>query len=179
MYVINISIIFWLYTWNWNIEKNVLRLKNIPCHFHYFHYFTIDDSGTSNEWPYNHFSVITIVSHIHVTNLYCFGCFGHVYVTTQLSFNDLITTNVFELCSHIKTPSCPLRASKQPYLVRKPCFVGGHIQCSLSGKSSRYRRLGEFPLENPVGIGDRGNFPRQLLHSTVSSFIHLGSTCVE
>ena len=100
--------------------KVVDSVKKISCHFHYFYCFTFDDSGTSNEWPYNHLSVIT------------------------LSFNDLITKNVFELRCHIKTPSCPLRASKQPDLVRKPCFVGGHIHSASC-------------LENQVGIGNWGN----------------------
>ena len=62
---------------------------------------------------------------------------------SQLSLNGLITKNVFEVCSHIKTLSCPLRALKQQYLIRKPCFVGGHIRSASC-------------LENPVGMGDRG-----------------------
>ena len=63
---------------------------------------------------------------------------------SQLSLNVLITKNIFEQCSHIKTLSCPLRALKKHNLIRKPCFVGGHIHSASC-------------LENPVGIGDRGN----------------------
>ena len=70
--------------------------------------------------------------------------YNHLSVITIAVVRLLITKNVFELFSHIKTPGCPLRASKQPHLVTKPCFVGGHIHSASC-------------LENPVGIGEWGN----------------------